>query len=280
MEVTMTSPTSYLKEFINSINDTFGANIKALPFAFLLLIIFYIIYRIINKIFHKYSKKLPIEKNVTTAIIKIIDVLIVFFAIMIIASSLGINTSSLIAAFSIFGLAISLSVQSLMSNVANAINIYANRPFKILDYVDIDGIEGTVVEIDFMFTKIRTYKNEMVYIPNSKVGAATIKNYSFEKYRRIEYTIGVSYDNNIEDVKKALIELLNEEPLVAKSEDIIVFVNDYASSSINFTIRAYTENVNYLNCFCSIKEHIKPKFDKYNISIPYPQLDVLIKNNS
>ena len=274
----MTNPTSYFQDFVNSINDTFGANIKALPFAFILIIVFYIIYKIVNKIFHKYSKKLPVEKNITKAINKIIDILIIFFAIMIIASALGINTSSLIAAFSIFGLAISLSVQSIMSNVANAINIYANHPFKIDDYVDIDGIEGTVVEIGFMFTKIRTYKNEMIYIPNSKVGSAIIKNFSFEKYRRIEYTVGVSYDNNIADVKKALLEVINEEPLVIKTEDIIVFLNDYASSSINFTIRVYTENANYLNCLWSIKEHIKPKFDKYGIIIPYPQLDVSIKN--
>ena len=197
---------------------------------------------------------------------------------MIIASALGINTSSLIAAFSIFGLAISLSVQNLMSNVANGINIFANHPFKVGDYVSIDGVEGTVVVISFMFTKMRTYKNEMVYIPNNKVGTATIINYSYEKYRRVEYTIGVSYDNNIEDVKKALLEVLNEEPLVVKTEDIVVFVKDYASSSIDFTIRAYTENANYLNCLWSIKERIKPKFDKYNISIPYPQLDLHMIN--
>ncbi|MBO6119962.1 MAG: mechanosensitive ion channel [Lachnospiraceae bacterium] len=275
----MTNTTSYFQDFMNGINDAVGANLKALPIAIILAIIFYVIYKVVNKIFRKYSQKLPVEKNVTKAVNKIIDILIIFFAIMIIASALGINTSSLIAAFSIFGLAISLSVQNIMSNVANAINIYANRPFKIDDYVDIDGTEGTVIEIGFMFTKIRTYKNEMIYMPNSKVGSAIIKNYSYEKYRRIEYTIGVSYDNDIEKVKKALLEVLNEDEDVVKSEEMVAFVNDYASSSINFTIRAYTKNESFLKCLWNIKEHIKPKFDKYGITIPYPQLDVLIKNN-
>lgn len=274
----MTNPTSYFQDFINTINEAYGANIKAVPFAILLAIIFYIVYKIVNKIFKSHISKLPVDNNITKVINKIIDILIIFFAIMIIASALGINTSSLIAAFSIFGLAISLSVQNLMSNVANGINIFANHPFKVGDYVSIDGVEGTVVVISFMFTKMRTYKNEMVYIPNNKVGTATIINYSYEKYRRVEYTIGVSYDNNIEDVKKALLEVLNEEPLVVKTEDIVVFINDYASSSIDFTIRAYTENNNYLNCLWSVKEHIKPKFDKYNISIPYPQLDLHMIN--
>ena len=274
----MTNPTTYFKDFMESLNGAINFNIKTLPIALLLIIIFYVIYKIVNKIFKKYSKNLPIDKTVSKAVNKIVDVLIIFFAIMIIASALGINTSSLIAAFSIFGLAISLSVQNLMSNVANAINIHAIQPFKIDDYVDIDGIEGTIVEIGFMFTKIRTYKNEMIYMPNSKVGSATIKNYSYEKYRRIEYTIGISYDNNISDAKKELLELLNEEPLIIKSEEIVVFVNDYAASSINITLRAYTENKNYLNCFWNIKEHIKPKFDKYGINIPYAQLDVALKN--
>ena len=273
----MNNTASYFQDFINTANDTFGANIKAIPFAILLALVFYIVYKIVNKIFQRHITKLPVDKNITKIVNKIIDILIIFFAIMIIASTLGINTSSLIAAFSIFGLAISLSVQNIMSNVANGINIFANHPFKPGDYISVDGVEGTVVEISFMFTKIRTYKNEMIYIPNNKVGSATIINYSYEKYRRVEYTIGVSYDNNIEEVKKALIEVLNEEPLVAKSEEIVVFVNDYDSSSVNFTLRAYTENANYLKCLWSIKEHIKPKFDKYNISIPYPQLDVLIK---
>ena len=270
----VTNTTDYIQDIVDSVNTGFGANLKALPYAIILAIIFYIIHKIVNRIFKKYIKKLPVEKNAMKAMNRIIDILILFFAIVIIASALGVNTSSLIAAFSIFGLAISLSVQNLMSNVANAINIYANHPFKIDDYVDIDGIEGTVKDISFMFTKLLTYKNEMIYIPNSKVGSAVIKNYSFEKFRRIEYTFGVSYDNDIEEVKKIILEMLKNEPLVAKTEPILVFVNDYADSSINYTIRAYTENKNYLDCLISIRDHIKPALDKYNISIPYPQVDV------
>ena len=273
----MQKPTDYFQDFIDGINSAVGANLKALPAAIIICIVFYFIYKIINSIMKKYSSKLPLEKNIILIINHIINILLIFFAIMIAASALGINTSSLIAAFSIFGLAVSLSVQNIMSNLANAINLYANHPFKVDNYVDIDGIEGYVVEIGFMFTKLRTYKNELIYMPNSKVGSAIIKNYSYETFRRIEYTIGVSYDNNIEQVKKALIELLQEEPLVVKTEDIVIFVNDYADSSINFTLRAYTENANYFSCLWSIKEHIKPKFDKCGISIPYPQLDVMIK---
>lgn len=268
----------YFKEFMESLNSSIGANVKAIPVAIILAIISYIIYKIIHGTFKRYSRKLPVEKTVVHIITIVVDVLVIFFAIMIIASALGINTSSLIAAFSIFGLAISLSVQNLMSNVANAINIYANHPFKVDDYVEINGVEGTVVKISLMFTKLRTYKNEMLFIPNSVVGSSIIKNYTHEEYRRVEYTIGVSYDNDVEKVKTALMELLNEEPLVAKSEDIVIFVNDYAASSINFTFRAYTKCNDYLKCLFSLKDHLKAKLDKHGINIPYPQLDVYLKN--
>lgn len=274
----MTNTKMYFEEFMASLNSSIGANVKAIPVAIILAIISYIIYKIINRVFKQYSKKLPVEKTVIHIINTVIDVLIIFFAIMIIASALGINTSSLIAAFSIFGLAISLSVQNLMSNVANAINIYANHPFKVDDYIEVNGVEGTVVKISLMFTKLRTYKNEMVFIPNSLVGSSTIKNYTHEEYRRVEYTIGVSYDNDVEKVKVALLELLNEEPLVAKSEDIVVFVNDYAASSIDFTFRAYTKCSDYLQCLFNLRDHLKAKFDAHGINIPYPQLDVYLKN--
>ena len=174
----MLNAKNYFKDLLGDLNKAINFDVKSIPVAIVLAIAFYIIYKVVNKAFKRYSKKLPVEKTVSKAVNKIIDVLLIFFAIMIIASALGINTSSLLAAFSIFGLAISLSVQNLMSNVANAINIHANQPFKIDDYVDIDGVEGTIVETGFMFTKIKTYKNEMVYMPNSKVGSATIKNYS------------------------------------------------------------------------------------------------------
>ena len=129
-----------------------------------------------------------------------------------------------------------------------------------------------------MYTMILNNKNEVIFVPNNKIGQATIINFSHEKYRKIEYTIGVSYDNNIEDVKKALTELLEEEPLVIKDNGITVFVSDYDQSSINYTFRAHAEHKNYYECLWSIKSHIKPKFDQYGITIPYPQLDVTLIN--
>ena len=274
----MKNTTEYFKHFIDGLESTIGANLKALPSAILLAILCYIIYKILMFIFNRAVKRLHIDINIVTICKGIIKVLISFFTIMIIASALGINTSSLLAAFSIFGLAISLSIQTTMSNVANAINLYLSTPFKAGDYIKVGDIEGTVKKVSFMHTEVLTYKNEAVYIPNSEVGTSTIINFTKEKYRMIEYTIGVSYDADQNVVKKAIFEMLNEEPLVVKSEPISVFIDKYNSSSIDYTYRVYTENTNYLKCLRGLKERIKPKFDMYKIVIPYNQVDVLIKN--
>ena len=275
----MEKTTSYFENFVHSLGFDMVGIARALPSVIVAIVVLYVIYKLLNKAFKKYSSKLPIEDNALVIIHNIINIIITFVGIMVIAGSLGINTTSLVAAFSIFGLAVSLSLQNIMANAANAINLYANHPFKIGDYVDVGGIEGTVVDITFMFTQIRTYKNELIYIPNSTVGSAIIKNFSAEKYRRVEYKIGASYDNKVEDVKNALFELLREEELVVQTEDIVVFVQDYGPSSIDYTLRAYTKNENYQACMWSIKSHIKEKFDQKGISIPYPQLDVALKNN-
>ena len=259
-------------------------DVKTIPYAIILIIIFFLIYKAVGKVFAKHSKYFPFEENITKLLEKLIKIAIIFIAIITIGGQLGVNTTSLIAIFSIFGLAISLSVQNIISNAANGINIYATHPFKINDRIKVDSpgetddIEGIVKDINLMYTMILNNKNEVIFVPNNKIGQATIINFSHERYRKIEYTIGVSYDNNIEDVKKALTELLEEEPLVIKDNGITVFGADYDQSSSNYTCRAHAEHTNYYDCLWSIKSHIKPKFDQYGITIPYPQLDVTLIN--
>ena len=274
----MLAMNDYFNSVVDGVAKDYGANLSNLPIALILGIVCYFASKFLLKIFSRINEKAHIDINLYKLFEKIISVMLFFISVMIVAGTLGINTTSLIAAFSVVGLAISLSVQNLISNVANAINIYVIKPFKLGDYVLIDGVEGNVEEIGFMFTKVKTYKNEIVYMPNSTVGNSIITNYSADPYRRIEFTVGASYENKIEDVKNALIEAINEEPLVIKSEPILVFISDYASSSINYTLRVYTENKNFLNCKTSLIERIKPAFDRNNISIPYNQLDVFVKN--
>lgn len=273
----MTYQNNLFQNMTSEIENQYGANLSNLPKCIFLLIVLYIVYKVIMKLFHQFYIKSNIDENIKNILKLILRILIFFFSVMIIAGSLGINTSSLLAAFSIVGLAISLSIQDLMSNLANAISIYINKPFKINDYVNIQNIEGVVKDIGLMRTKIHTYKNEIVYIPNNTIGTSIIINYTQNSIRRIEQIIQASYDAKIDDVKKAITETIMNEPLVLKDQEIYVTVQEYGSSGINYNIRVYCKTEDFLKCKNNLMEKYKYYFDKYNINIPYQT--ITISNN-
>ena len=242
------------------------------------IVVLFAVYFFINKFKKTFSKSLNLDQNIVKLIHRIFKVIYLFVGFMIISAELGINTNSILAIFSIFGLAVSLSIQNLMSNIANAFSIFTNKPFIIGDFVNIGGVEGTVDDISFMYTKLVTVNEEAVYLNNTHVGTTNIINYTKHSIRRISQTIGISYDAPIDLVKKALRETVDNEELVLKDKDIYIAVSAYADSSINYTVRVYTKKENFITCRDRLLESYKKYFDKYNINIPYPHLTVHMDN--
>lgn len=242
------------------------------------IFLFLIVYLIVDKFKKSISKSLKLDSNITKLIFRVFKVLYLFVGFMIVAAELGINTNSILAIFSLFGLAVSLSIQNLMSNLANAISIFTNKPFIIGDYVSIAGTEGTVADISFMYTKLVTVNEEAVYLNNTTVGTSNIINYTKHDIRRISQTIGLSYNAPIDAVKKALREAVDNEELVLKDQPIYIALSSYSDSSINYTIRVYAKRENFIECRDKLLESYKKYFDKYNIEIPYPNLTVHLNN--
>lgn len=152
------------------------------------IVILLVVFIIVNRFKKTITKTLKVDSNITKLIFRVFKVLYVFVGFMIVAAELGINTSSILAIFSLFGLAVSLSIQNLMSNLANAISIFTNKPFIIGDYVNIAGTEGTVADISFMYTKLVTVNEDAVYLNNTTVGTSNIINYTnmtFVEYLRL-----------------------------------------------------------------------------------------------
>lgn len=238
------------------------------------IVILLVVFIIVNRFKKTMTKTLKVDSNITKLIFRVFKVLYLFVGFMIVAAELGINTSSILAIFSLFGLAVSLSIQNLMSNLANAISIFTNKPFVIGDYVNISGIEGTVQDISFMYTKLVTVNEEAVYLNNTTVGTSNIINYTKHDIRRISQTIGLSYNAPVDVVKKTLREAVDNEDLVLKTEPIYIALSSYSDSSIDYTVRVYTKKENFIECRDRLLESYKIYFDKYNIEIPYPNLTV------
>lgn len=198
--------------------------------------------------------------------------------IFMIASGFGLDAASVVAILGSAGVAIGLAVQGSLSNFAGGVLILLLKPFRVDDYikVDSDGHEGTVREIQLFYTKLATPDNHVVIIPNGALANSSILNMSTLGERRMDITVGISYDADICQAREVIIGVLETDAAVLKEKDYRVFVQELADSGVNLNVRCWALNEDYWECKWRIMEQIKYALDAAGISIPYPQMDVHI----
>ena len=152
------------------------------------------------------------------------------------------------------------------------------KPFRVGDYVDTHVDSGTVTDISLFYTTLQTVDNRTVMVPNGNLVNNPIINYSKLPERRLDLTIAVDYKTDIEKVKKVITETASMDERIIKEKDIFVRLNEMADSSLNFTVRVWVKTEDYWPVNFDLKENIKKALDKNNISIPFPQMDVHMKN--
>ncbi len=202
------------------------------------------------------------------------------FVVIAALSQLGIETTSLAAIIAAAGLAIGLSLQSSLSNLASGVMIIMFRPFKIGDFIEAAGVSGSVEEISIFTTNIKTGDNKKVIVPNGKVTSGTITNYSANKTRRIDLVVGVSYDDDLKKVKAVLSKILAKEKRILDKPEPAIAVLDLADNAVNLYVRPWVKTSEYGSVRGDLLEIIKTTFDKEGISMPYPQRDVRVITGS
>lgn len=198
--------------------------------------------------------------------------------IVVALNTVGLKTTSIAAVIGAATLAIGLSLQNNLSNLGSGVMILMTKPFSISDTVEIGGVLGVVQSVSIFNTKLKTFDNKVIYMPNSKITSSEIINYSAEKIRRLDLLIGIDYQSNIKLAKEILEKLANEDERVLKEPAYFIGVFELGDSSINITFRIWVSVDNFLNVRCDMLEKIKSEFDKHNIVIPFPQMDITIKN--
>lgn len=198
--------------------------------------------------------------------------------VLIIADMLNIPINSLIATFSVVGLAASLAIQDSLANLASGIMLLVTHPFKCGDYIEGAGTSGTVRSINFTHTVLLTPNNIIIHVPNKQIVGSVITNYSEQPKRRIEITFNVSYSADDERVKEIMRDAINAYPKILKDEPIFVRTTAYQSSGIDYTLRVWVRNKDYWDAYYDLLEGIKKDFDRNGIEIPFDQLDVNIHN--
>lgn len=198
-----------------------------------------------------------------------------FLMALVIAGQLGINTSSVVALASVLSAAFALAAQGALGNLFGGILLLLTKPFLVGDYVIAGGVEGTVLEIGLLCTRINTLDNKRVSVPNGSISASTVTNCSTEGKRRVDLTVTASYDAPIPTVKKALLEAIaaTDKTLNEPAEPFVRVFN-YGESSIEYVIRVWTTNGDYWSVYFDLLENIKVYFDKNNVEMTYNHMNV------
>ncbi len=231
----------YLATFTKVLIDYFPKLIAAL----LLLIVGIWSIRFINTV----SRKIMVKKDIEPTLIEFLSD-IIFWGLRIVLfiaviSKLGIESSSFVAVLGAAGLAVGLSLQGSLSNFAGGMLIILFKPFKLGDTIEAQGVSGTVIDIHIFVTQLLTSNNQVIFVPNGALSNGTIINYSQQKTRRTDLTIGVSYETNIKEVRTVIQSVLDTNPKILKTPPPSIAIKELTDSGIKITICAWTKNEDF-----------------------------------
>jgi small conductance mechanosensitive channel len=206
--------------------------------------------------------------------IAILRWVLLLFVVIAALSQLGIDTTSLIALLGAAGLAIGLSLQSSLSNLAAGVMLIIFRPFTKGDFVEAGGATGVIDNISIFTTTMTTPDNKEVIVPNGAIISSNITNFSARDTRRVDMVFGCSYDDDVRKAKRILEEIIAADERVLKDPAPVVVLGELADSSINFLVRPWAKSEDYWALLWETTEAVKLRFDDEGLSIPYPQMDV------
>ena len=233
--------------------------------------------KILDKSFkkdHKYSK---LDKEVKQFLAGFINIALKVLLFITILSILGIPMTSLITILGSAAVAIGLALQGGLSNLAGGLMLLIFKPFKDGDFIEAEGQSGTVDSISLFYTTIITVDNKVVHLPNGGLSNSVVVNYTANEKRMLNVDISVSYDSNIDKVKKIITDTLNSIDKVIKDEPMLIRLKTHNASSLDFVVRAWINTPDYWEVYYEFMEKVKKNFDKNKIEIPYQQLDVHVK---
>ena len=246
--------------------------------ALLVLAVGYLLTRWLLRFTGNVLKRSKIGISLHAFILSMLKVVCYVFLIIIALSVLGIPTTSLITAIGTAGVAIALALKDSLSNFASGVLILANAPFKVGDFVDLNGQSGTVLEIGLMETKLRTVDNRHIVIPNNTVTNGVVVNFSAETNRRLDLDFTIAYEDDADlaiSLIRGIIDSKGERVLREPAEPFVM-VTGYLDSAVKITLRVWCPAADLWNLNFEFLREIKAAFDQHGIHIPYNQMDVHI----
>ena len=242
----------------------------------LLILVGVVVIRVVLKLLDRVLARSKSLKSLSRYIHSVAKISMAFILVLMVAEDVGIHTTSLVAMLSVAGLAVSLALQNTLSNVAGGIMLLVTNPFQVGDYVEADGISGTVHAIDLSYTAILTIDGKEIFVPNSQLSGTKIINYTILGRRRVDLNFTASYDAPTATVKQAIGEVLEDIPQIITDPAPEIHLSDYQASSIQYVVRAWTTAADYWTVYYAIQEGVREAFDRHGVEMTYDHLNVHI----
>jgi small conductance mechanosensitive channel len=266
-----------LYEKFQTVGVSFGIKLIAA------IVIFYV-GRLVAKLMTNAIRKLmvsqEVDKILQSFVSNLVYSLLMLFVIIAAINQLGVQTTSLIAIIGAAGLAVGLALQGSLANFAAGVLIVMFRPYKVGDFVEAAGIAGSVVQVQILTTILKTGDNKQIIVPNGQIMGSIITNYSANETRRVDLTIGIGYDDDIDKARDTIQALVDADDRILKDPACLIAVSELGDSSVNFVVRPWVNSADYWAVNFGLTEAIKKRFDREGISFPYPQQDVHIHQST
>lgn len=235
------------------------------------LIVLNLVMKVVDRVLGKAEKLDGTLKGFIRSAVKIL--LWVLLAI-IVAGALGIPTSSMVAVISIAGLALSLSVQNILSNLFSGLTLLITKPFKAGDYVEVAGKAGLVKTVGLFYTQLNTLDNVAVSIPNGDITGSSVNNYSSEPLRRVDLNFNASYDSGTEEVKQAILAAVEKDERILKDPAPFVRLLAYKDSTVEYVTRVWCKGSDYWDVYFNLNENVRESFAENGVKLSYPRVNV------
>lgn len=267
---------SRLDELIDRLYDVSLNAGKHIIAAILVLMVGRLLVKLLNRLVAKMLDRRHIDVGVQSFLRSAVNILLTTLLVVSVIGALGINTTSFAALLASAGVAVGMALSGNLQNFAGGIVVLLFKPYKVGDWIESQGVEGSVVEIQIFHTILRTADNKIVFVPNGSMSTAVVTNYSREATRRLQWTVGVDYGEDVERVKVVVAEVLKGEPRILTTPQPLIVVEALADSSVNIMVRVWVKQEDYWDVHYEMYQKIYDSFNAAGINFPYPQQTVHI----
>ena len=247
---------------------------KSIIIAVIIYIVGKALIMLINRMMEKMLSRRQVDPTIQTFLKSLVNILLMALLIISVVSALGVNTTSFAALLASAGVAVGMALSGNLQNLAGGIVVLLFRPFKVGDYIEAQGVGGSVQEIQIFHTILNTPDNKKIYLPNGSLSSGNIVNYSKEPTRRVDFTISIDYGESIDKVREVLKEIITNDQRVLTTPQPVIALNALADSSVNIALRVWVKSEDYWAVYWETNEKIYNEFNRRGINFPFPQLTV------